>query len=81
YCLGVGEACVPFGGVQAMAYLLFADAFVLFELMGVLLTVAVVGAIAVAGSRRRRALAPARLPAATVSPPAAASSAPDRAAA
>lgn len=43
--------CQQFGGVAAFANALFAEAFVPFELISVLLTVAVIGAIAVARGR------------------------------
>ena len=46
-----GAECNQFGGVAAFAHSLFQSALVPFELISVLLTVAIVGAIAVARSR------------------------------
>ncbi len=48
---GAGAECAQFGGVAAFAQSLFMDALVPFELISVLLTVAIVGAIAVARGR------------------------------
>jgi len=46
-----GAACTQFGGVEAMGNVLFKGALVPFELISVLLTVAIVGAVAVARGR------------------------------
>jgi NADH-quinone oxidoreductase subunit J len=46
-----GAECSQFGGVQAFSMALFRDGLVPFELISVLLTVAVIGAIAVARGR------------------------------
>ncbi|HEX7477819.1 MAG TPA: NADH-quinone oxidoreductase subunit J [Polyangiales bacterium] len=62
-CLaGEGAECDQFGGVGAMAQSLFMDELVPFELISVLLTVAIVGAIAVARGRstQEQALAQAK---------------------
>ena len=48
---GQGAECAQFGGVEAFATALFRDGLVPFELISVLLTVAVIGAIAVARGR------------------------------
>lgn len=46
-----GAECGQFGGVQAVGMLLFKDAVVPFEIVSILLTVAIVGAVAVARGR------------------------------
>jgi NADH-quinone oxidoreductase subunit J len=48
---GASPECQQFGGVHAFAHALYAEAFVPFELISVLLTVAIIGAIAVARGR------------------------------
>jgi NADH-quinone oxidoreductase subunit J len=48
---GEGAECLQFGGVYAFAQSLFGSALVPFELISVLLTVAIIGAIAVARGR------------------------------
>lgn len=48
---GASPECQQFGGVYAFGQALFADAYVPFELISVLLTVAIIGAIAVARGR------------------------------
>lgn len=53
---GSEAGCVPFGGVEALGGFLFRDAWLAFELVGVLLLVAVVGAVAVARGRNRAEL-------------------------
>ncbi|MCS6797725.1 MAG: NADH-quinone oxidoreductase subunit J [Myxococcota bacterium] len=45
--------CAPFGGVEALGRILYGEAALAFELVGVLLTAAIVGAIAVARGRSR----------------------------
>lgn len=50
-----GSECDQFGSVHSMATLLYRDAWVPFEMVSVLLVVAIVGAIAVARSRRTEA--------------------------
>ena len=54
-CAPEDAACAPFGGVDALSRELYRDGVVPFELVSVLLTVAVVGAIGVARSRERAA--------------------------
>ncbi len=57
-CLpGEGAECDQFGGVGAFSQSLFLDGLVPFELISVLLTVAIVGAIAVARGRSREEVA------------------------
>ncbi len=48
---GKGAECQQFGGVEAFSHALFRDGLVPFELISVLLTVAVIGSIAVARGR------------------------------
>ncbi len=48
---GAGAECAQFGGVQAFSQMLYVKSVVPFELIGILLTVAIVGAIAVARGR------------------------------
>lgn len=52
-CASDDVACEPFGGVDALSRELYREGVVPFELVSVLLTVAIVGAIGVARSRER----------------------------
>lgn len=54
---GQGAECQQFGGVGGFAHSLFLDGVVPFELIGILLTVAIVGAIAVAQGKSAKELA------------------------
>lgn len=57
---GAGAECAPFGGVDAFSRELYRGGVVPFELISVLLTVAIVGAIGVARGRTRAEVASAR---------------------
>jgi NADH-quinone oxidoreductase subunit J len=57
---GQGAECDQFGGVGGFARELFRDGVVPFELISILLTVAIIGAIGVARSRSAREMAAAR---------------------
>jgi NADH-quinone oxidoreductase subunit J len=53
---GQGAECQQFGGVEGFSHALFVDGVVPFELIGILLTVAIVGAIAVARGKSAQEL-------------------------
>lgn len=57
---GAGPECGQFGGVEGLGLVIYRDALVPFELVGVLLLVAIVGAIAVARGRSGAEVAEAR---------------------